>query len=241
MADMILSREHAPIRFGVAGTRLGGRARWRHGHGGCRHAVSQRSGVSPRAGSGHLSNTPTGCAYARVMPYNGAMETHAEPDGTGPLSAFLARDHRRLEALLDAAMADPSAPDLNLYGQFREGLLRHIGMEEKILLRMAKDALGTPVPQADVLRKDHGDITSLLVPSPTPDTVALLRHILEGHNRLEEGPDGVYAACERILEGHHEEVMARLTAAGPVPLMPLNDHPRALSIVARIRAQRLGT
>jgi hypothetical protein len=48
----------------------------------------------------------------------------------GPISNHLTADHRRLEALLDAAQR--SAPiDLGRYAEFRDGLLRHIAIEEK--------------------------------------------------------------------------------------------------------------
>ena len=48
-------------------------------------------------------------------------------DAPGALARFLLDDHRRLEALLDRAATDPAA-----YEAFREGLLRHIAMEEKV-------------------------------------------------------------------------------------------------------------
>ena len=53
----------------------------------------------------------------------------------GPLTRLLLDDHRRLDALLQSAVADPLKVDLPAYNQFRAGLLRHIGMEEKILSR----------------------------------------------------------------------------------------------------------
>ncbi|MBI5494925.1 MAG: hemerythrin domain-containing protein [Deltaproteobacteria bacterium] len=153
----------------------------------------------------------------------------------GGIAAFLEADHRRLEALLDAAVPPGRAPDLLVYARFREGLLRHIGLEEKILLRAARGALGAPVPRADVLRRDHGDITSLLVPTPTPDIIQLLRRILEGHNAIEEGPGGVYDVCERALAARSEEIINRMQRAPTVPTLPFQDGERALEIVERIR------
>ena len=49
----------------------------------------------------------------------------------GPISRFLADDHRRLEALLDQAAA-VNPIDVAVFEQFRAGLLRHIGMEERV-------------------------------------------------------------------------------------------------------------
>ena len=86
----------------------------------------------------------------------------------GPLSGFFADDHRRLEALLDRAAAGPGPIDPELFEQFRAGLLRHIAMEEKILLPAVQRARGgTPLPIARQLRLDHGAIAALLVPTPT--------------------------------------------------------------------------
>ena len=51
----------------------------------------------------------------------------------GPIAGYLADDHARLDALLTRGTTDPAA-----YADFRRGLLRHIGMEEKILLPVAQ-------------------------------------------------------------------------------------------------------
>ena len=52
------------------------------------------------------------------------------------LHDFLAADHVRLDGLLTVARAGDRI-DADAYEQFRAGLLRHIGMEEKILLPAA--------------------------------------------------------------------------------------------------------
>jgi hypothetical protein len=56
----------------------------------------------------------------------------------GPVSWFLVVDHVRLDALLQRA----GAIDHATYAEFRAGLLKHIGMEEKILLPAAQRARG---------------------------------------------------------------------------------------------------
>ena len=58
-----------------------------------------------------------------------------ESEQARPLTDFLVEDHRRLEALLHQAVAHV---DQGAYAQFRAGLLRHIGMEEKILIPAAQ-------------------------------------------------------------------------------------------------------
>ncbi len=136
---------------------------------------------------------------------------------TGPIARYLADDHARLDALLTRGATDSAA-----YADFRSGLLRHIGMEEKILLPAAQRARGgQPLPAAARLRLDHGALAALLVPSPTPAIRAALRGILERHNALEEGPDGIYAACERLAGGDGATLLASLRA---FPQVSVNPH-----------------
>ena len=143
--------------------------------------------------------------------------THDE--AAGPISRLLAADHARLDALLTRASHDPAA-----YAEFRRGLLRHIGMEEKILLPAAQRARsGEPLPAAARLRLDHGALAALLVPTPTSTILRALREILTGHNLLEEGPDGVYAACERLTADDGGELVAALAAAREPRVSPNTD------------------
>jgi hypothetical protein len=142
----------------------------------------------------------------------------------GPISRFLADDHVRLDALLSRAVADPTRADADAYGEFRRGLLKHIAMEEKILLPAAARARGgEALPVAARLRLDHGAIAALMVPTPTPAIVATLRRILAAHNPIEEGPDGLYETCDRLLAAEAEDVVARLRAAPDVPVSPHVD------------------
>jgi hypothetical protein len=75
----------------------------------------------------------------------------------GSLYRFFADDHRRLEGLLERATARPGEYLVKAYAQFRTGLLRHIKMEETILLPTAQKARGgEPLPIAAKIRLDHG-------------------------------------------------------------------------------------
>src|SRR5512144_53214 len=119
--------------------------------------------------------------------------TRADNHVPGPVARYLSADHDRLDALLQRATAQTNTVDAAAYGEFRAGLLKHIGMEEKILLPAAQRARGgTPLPSATRLRLDHGALAALLVPTPSPAIVATIRRILAPHNRLEEEPGGVY-------------------------------------------------
>ena len=156
----------------------------------------------------------------------------------GPIYRFLAADHARLDALLQRAFADPNQIDLESYGQFRAGLLRHIAMEEKILLPAAQKARGgEPLQIAAKLRLDHGGLAALLVPPPSAAIAASLRAILAAHNPLEEGPDGLYPTCEALLAGESGDIVARLKSAPEVKLAPFNDGPQVMESARRALAR----
>lgn len=143
----------------------------------------------------------------------------------GPIESFLTLDHARLDRLLERASAG-EAIDTEAYAEFRRGLLRHIAMEEKVLLRMARERRGgEPLPIAAQLRKDHGVIASLLVPSPTHALCAELRAVLARHNPLEEGSSGLYATCDALAGTDAASVVDKLRAVPEVPVAPHYDGP----------------
>ena len=150
------------------------------------------------------------------------------------IAAFLSDDHRRLEDLLGRATAVPSGLDRPLYEAFRRGLLRHIGMEEKVLLPAMRRAAGpAPVPAAvEQIRLDHGAIVALLVPTPTASVIERLSALLADHDALEEGPEGVYATAERLLGGEAGRVLDELRAYPEVPTKPHLDGGRVEAHIA---------
>ena len=142
------------------------------------------------------------------------------------IRALLEGDHARLDALLARAAADPDRIDEEAFAEFRAGLLKHIGMEEKILFPAAKKARGgAAIEHAERLRKDHGELAALLVRRPTRATLERLRAILDPHNALEEGPNGVYAACTEALAGEEPEIVQALSRAPEVPVAPYYEGP----------------
>jgi hypothetical protein len=146
---------------------------------------------------------------------------------TGPIFQLLAEDHARLEDLLARSAAGPGGVDLVAYGAFREGLLRHIALEEKILLPAAKRArAGEPLAQARRLRIDHGAIAALLVPTPTSEIAGELRKILGPHNEVEEGEGGLYAQCDTLLADEAGAILERMRAYPPVKVARYHDGPR---------------
>ena len=158
------------------------------------------------------------------------MSSPIAPTPTGgAIEQFMAEDHARIDDLLRAAEAVDGAIDPDAYATFRHDLLRHIAMEEKVLLPYARSKrAGEALPMAASLRADHGEIAKLLVRSPTPAILAALRDLLGRHNRLEEGPHGLYASCDALAGLAGEEaavVVERMRAQPAVPLAKYYDGP----------------
>jgi hypothetical protein len=157
----------------------------------------------------------------------------------GPIHTFLADDHARLDALLRRAVADPRVIDRAAYDELRAGLLRHIAMEEKVLLPDARRRRGgEPLPAARQLRADHSALAALLVPTPTHAILEAMAKILEAHNPLEEAVEGIYATCEQLAGGEAEALLARLEAVPEVPLAPHFDGPRVHEHIAGLLLAR---
>ncbi len=153
---------------------------------------------------------------------------------TGPITHFLTEDHRRLEILLQSVLHSGGYVDQVVYDQFRAGLLRHIGMEEKILLPTAQRLRGgEPLSLAARLRLDHGAIAALLMPTPTPGLIATLRKILDQHNMIEEGPEGLYETCDTVTAVESGKLMPILRAVPAVSVLPHADTPAVRGAVRR--------
>jgi hypothetical protein len=170
-------------------------------------------------------------------------------EGPGPIRRFLADDHDRLEVLLRSAVTPSGEIDLVSYREFRAELLRHIGIEEKILFPASRRANGgRPHPTVARLHRDHGALALLLVPTPTTGIVEEIRSILDGHNEIEEGKGGVYDDCDRLLGDELDTVLERLRSYPPVKVAPHFDGPEivrraedALRAVSRGRKPEDGT
>jgi hypothetical protein len=157
---------------------------------------------------------------------------------SGALYHYLSGDHDRLDALLQRAVAKPGVIDPAPYAEFRKGLLRHIAMEEKIVLpTMERLQGGRPATVVDRLRLDHGAIVALLVPPPSASIVATIRSILQVHNALEEQEGGLYQLCESLAGPETEKLLGRLKAAPDVPVVPHNDRPGVLEATQRAVAR----
>ena len=153
---------------------------------------------------------------------------------SGRIFHYLADDHARIDDALQRATSRPETVEPDAYAEFREGLLRHIWLEEKILLAAARAARGgEPLPIVSKLRLDHGALTALLVPTPTPAIVAVIRAILERHNSIEESPGGVYEQCEKLAGTQADEILKRLMSAPAVKVVPHVDSPFVMEVAQR--------
>jgi hypothetical protein len=131
------------------------------------------------------------------------------------ITELLIADHRRLDILLERAAAGPRL-DAVAFETFRAGLLRHIAIEEKLLLPAARRARGgEPITRAHALRIDHGALGTLLVPSPDHALCAELARIITTHDALEEGPGGVYEECEALIGPDQSRVLCCNARAFP--------------------------
>ena len=156
----------------------------------------------------------------------------------GALFQYLADDHERLELLFQRAIARPGAVEAESYHEFRNGLLRHISIEEKIVLpAIAKWQGGKKAAIAGRLRLDHGALVALLAPPPTPSIMLTIRSILEVHNKLEEQEDGIYTLLDDLVGPETETMLAQLKTARPVAVLPNNEKPEVLEVAKKAVAR----
>ena len=142
------------------------------------------------------------------------------------ISSYLEDDHRRIERLLQNAMQPGDRFEPGTYQEFRGALLRHIGIEEKILFPAIRSAAGgNSIPGMEQLHLDHGALAAMLVPTPTAAIVSAIRSILERHNLIEEGTEGIYRRFEKLATRDEAgRVLVKLESAPPVAMNPHVDN-----------------
>jgi hypothetical protein len=156
----------------------------------------------------------------------------------GKLYEYFELDHKRIEGLLNRASEKSGEFDLKAYGEFRAGLLRHIGLEERILFPAAQKVKGgEPFPSLPKLRLDHGALTALMVPPPTKAIVAAIRAILVAHDAIEESPDGPYDVCESLAGKDVDVLLEKVRNAPAVPVLPHRSEPFILDATRRALAR----
>ncbi|NJN71046.1 MAG: hemerythrin domain-containing protein, partial [Nitrospira sp.] len=67
----------------------------------------------------------------------------------------------------------------------------------------------------------------------TAGLIITLRKILDTHNLVEEGPDGLYETCDKFAGDEIEQLLAKLRAAPNLSVLPHADTPAVHSAVRR--------
>lgn len=151
---------------------------------------------------------------------------------------YLASDHDRIDAYFVQATANIKAIELDVYQQFRSGLMRHIGIEEKIVFPKLIEHHGEVAKQiASRLRSDHGAIVALLVPTPNAEVIATLSAILSAHNDFEEGATGVYSMIAALDEQATHAMLLQMQQAPEVPTHPTKPTHEVIEITKRAVAR----
>jgi len=150
----------------------------------------------------------------------------------GELYALMMQAHRRLDDLLEETWREEGARRDTAYQEFRELLLKHIRIEERVLLPRAAKKRGEPLELAARLRLDHGAFGAMLMLPPRTSTLHALRSLLALHNPLEEDPGGVYDQCEALVAS--PELMAEIAAAPSVRASAWVDNPKVTASARRV-------
>jgi hypothetical protein len=162
--------------------------------------------------------------------------------GHGPVYEYLAGDHDRLGVLLERALDRPERIDSADYTSFRAGLLRHIGLEERLLFPPARQ-IGDAETRATIrrLHQDHALFAAMLVPTPTVELLVQLRDRLAEHNVREERSGGIYEVAESIAGPSVEELASALRAGPEARVAPHYDTELAReNIQVLLRALEMG-
>ncbi|RPI04835.1 MAG: hemerythrin domain-containing protein [Ignavibacteriae bacterium] len=155
----------------------------------------------------------------------------------GPFSHYFAEDHRRLDDILRASDIRPNEYDMKAYGHFRSALLKHIKLEETLLFpALEKSQRGVYTERIAKLRLDHGALTALMVPPPSPAIINAIRFILAGHNQLEEEPKGLYDLCDEFIQDP-DGILSKMRQTADVPLLPHNTEAFILEATRRALAR----
>lgn len=156
---------------------------------------------------------------------------------SGELHAFLAHDHERLDALLDELRRGEGGIPHDRYDEFRRGLLRHIGIEERVLFPELRKRRGATSLEKQ-LHRDHAALAALLVPPPTHVEIEQITAILTTHNQLEEEPGGLYEILEDLAAGNLHALMERVHAIPVIPVAPFTDSPLLRQTIAQLLEER---
>jgi hemerythrin superfamily protein len=153
------------------------------------------------------------------------------------LHAFLATDHEQLDALLDELRREEGAIPAARWDEFRRGLLRHIGIEERVLFPELRRRHG-PTPLERQLHRDHAALAALLVPPPTHAEIEQIVAVLTTHNTLEEETGGLYELVETLAAEELSALVARVETFPSIPVAPFTDSPLLRRTIEQLLRER---
>lgn len=148
----------------------------------------------------------------------------------GPIGEFMVSEH----VLLDTLLAQAAHGSVEAYREFRQRLLRHIRIEERLLLPMAERKRGgKPLQLAARLRLDHGALAALMMVPPSGRTFQAVSAVLKAHNPLEETSGGVYEQCEMMAGPEARDLLLQCEETPPVPVSPWIDDRKVFEAARR--------
>jgi len=147
-------------------------------------------------------------------------------------SAYLSHDHRYIDRLFERALQHDTV-DMLLYTKFRIRLLRHIAIEEQLVLPVIRKHLPGGFPMETQLRLEHGALAALLVPPPDTDVTDVLACLLRKHNALEEAHGTLYELLDNCARLEDDDVTAAIRNHPEPPLSRFINNPMALEPAKR--------
>ena len=149
------------------------------------------------------------------------------------VARLMIEDHQRLDGLFELAARTSGKVDLEPFGTFREGLFRHIGIEEDVLFLALSGRPGAPDEHIAKLRLEHSALRKLLVCAPSAELLIALLMIIEPHIRLEEEAGGFYDACDLLSASEVDALTEKVRAYPMVSPRCCSDTPQALAAAQR--------
>jgi hypothetical protein len=133
------------------------------------------------------------------------------------LTQLLTTEHEELLGMLDACVTRRSGVDRARFDAFRRRALRHIAVEQRVLL----PALGRMHKLTDAMRnamsRDHRALVMLCVPEPNIGFVRDLQELLAWQVSVQESAGGVFKVYDAFVRDEHalDKALAGVPAVEP--------------------------
>ena len=148
----------------------------------------------------------------------------------GPIARLMVCEH----ALIDRLLSEAAGGSVEAYREFRQRLLRHIRIEERLLLpAAARKRGGEALALAPRLRLEHGALAALMMLPPRQSTFRAVSAVLKAHNPIEENAGGVYEECEALAGADADELLVQCEQVKPVPASPWSDDAKVFEAARR--------